>query len=66
MHNHAVAEQPAKRGRPRLPEADTGSNVSTWIRKTDHDRLCALARKHDVTVSQIVRTLIARTLTPPK
>jgi len=55
---------PAKRGRPRLPDAQAGNGVSTWLRKADHDKLCALARQHDVSVSKIVRQLLARALRP--
>jgi len=52
---------PAKpRGRPRATEP--GSCVSTWVRQSDHDALIRLAKKYDLTVSQVVARLLARTL----
>jgi len=51
---------PKPRGRPRVTEP--GSCVSTWVRQTDHDRLIQLAKKYDLTVSQVVARLLARTL----
>ena len=53
---------PAKRGRPRVPEAEAGTNVSTWITRAQHDRLCAIARRTDTSVSKVVRALVARGL----
>jgi len=48
------------RGRPRVPEP--GTNVSSWVRQADYDKLCELARKYDVSVSTVVRRLLTRTL----
>jgi len=48
------------RGRPRV--AESGSNVSAWIKTSHHDKLIAIAKKHDISVSRVVAALIARTL----
>jgi hypothetical protein len=52
----ADEKPPAKRGRPRedLPSA----RVTTWIRTPDYDRLLALAKQHETSLSGVVRDLL--------
>jgi hypothetical protein len=45
-----------KRGRPRVEEPR--SSVSTWVPSRLHDTLIDLAKKHDVSVSSMVRTML--------
>lgn len=52
-----MSEAPKKKGgRPRVAEPRHG--VSTWIRVTDYDSLLKLAKKHETSLSAIVRHLI--------
>jgi hypothetical protein len=49
---------PRKPGRP--PNPEPGSRVTTWIATSEHDRLVALAKARDQSISALVRTLIRR------
>lgn len=49
-------EQKRQRGRPRVEEP--GSTVSTWLPKSEHDRLIAIATRRGDSVSAIVRRLL--------
>jgi hypothetical protein len=51
-------EERRRRGRPKLEEP--GGPVSTWLRNGDHDRLIALARREQKSVSAFVRDLVKR------
>ena len=54
-----TAEQEKRlRGRPRSDEP--GSSVSAWLRAGDHDRLIALAKQEQKTISALVRELVTR------
>jgi hypothetical protein len=43
-------------GRPRTKEAK--SSVSSWIPATSHERLASISRRHDVSVSALVRRAV--------
>lgn len=45
-----------KRGRPR--EEEPGNTVATWLRAGDHDRLIAIAKREEKTISALVRELV--------
>lgn len=45
-----------KRGRPKHDEP--GSSVTAWLRAGEHDRLIALAKQEDKTISALVRELV--------
>jgi len=45
-----------RRGRPTVEEPRT--SVSTWVPATLHDRLIAVAKSHDVSVSEYVRKVL--------
>ena len=45
-----------KRGRPKSDEP--GSAVMTWLRAGEHDRLIALAKREEKTISALVRDLL--------
>jgi len=45
------------RGRPKV-EAPVGTSVTTWLRNGDHDRLLALAKREEKTISALVRELL--------
>ncbi len=49
-------EMPKPRGRPRVDEP--GSRVSTWMTVGEHDRLIALAKQQDQSVSKTLRDLV--------
>lgn len=51
-------------GRPKAPEPR--SSVSTWIPASRHDQLVRLAKQRGVSVSAVVRGLIAGSLSKPK
>ena len=46
----------ARRGRPRVTEPR--STVSTWVPASAHDRLIQLAKEHEVSVSEMVKSLL--------
>jgi len=48
------------RGRPYATTPK--SAIAAWIPTRDHDRIAQLALKHDVSVSKVVRRLLARAL----
>jgi len=52
-----------KGGRPRA--AEPGAVVSTWVAVSEYDRVIRLARKHDMSVSTLVRSLLKLRLPPP-
>jgi len=56
MSKKAVADPPAKGGRPRVDEP--GTSVSTWLRPGDHDKLIRLASLREMSVSALVRDLL--------
>jgi len=45
------------RGRPKVDDP-VGTSVTTWLRHGDHDRLLALAKRHEKTISALVRELL--------
>lgn len=45
-----------RRGRPKAEEP--GGPVTTWLRNGDHDRLIALAKREEKTISALVRELV--------
>ena len=45
-----------KRGRPKVDEP--GNAVATWLRPGDHDRLIAIAKREEKTISALVRELV--------
>jgi predicted DNA-binding ribbon-helix-helix protein len=49
-----------RRGRPRgtVP----GSAVTTWVPTEFHDKLSEIARRHDVSVSSLVRKVLSQAL----
>ena len=49
-----------KRGRPRAAEPST--NVCTWLKTKDYDRLLRLAARRDTSVSAILRRLVVTRL----
>lgn len=52
-----AADEPARRlGRPHA--ADKGASVTTWVRVRDYDKLLELAKKHDKSISGVVRDLL--------
>ena len=59
--NEREPETPRRRpGRPRLCESP--SSITTLIEPADHDRLIELAKRHDMSVSAVIRTILTRTL----
>jgi hypothetical protein len=48
----------APRGRGRPPAAEPGTNVHTWLRESEYDRLIACARRQRISVSSYVRRLV--------
>lgn len=44
-------------GRPRVNEPK-GSAVSTWLCKSEHDRLAQLAIRRETSISSLVRSLL--------
>ena len=46
-----------KRGRPRIIK-DSAASVTTWISTRHHERLSSIARRHDRSVSSVVRRAI--------
>lgn len=51
-----LREKP-KRGRPKADEP-VGSSVTAWLRPSEHDRLIALAKQEEKTISALVRELL--------
>jgi hypothetical protein len=51
---------PGKPGRP--PSLVKGCTVSTYLREPEIDRLARLARRHDMSLSGLLRQLIRREL----
>lgn len=52
-----MADDPKRpRGRPKADEP--GSAVMTWLRATEHDRLIALAKREEKTLSALIRELL--------
>jgi hypothetical protein len=49
------------RGRPRV-ETPQGSSVTAWLSNGDHDRLIALAKREEKTISALVRELLKLTV----
>lgn len=47
---------PRTRGRPRV--AEPGESVSTWLTVKEHDRVIALAKTEEVSISSLVRSLL--------
>lgn len=45
-----------KRGRPKADEPS--SPVTTWLPAGDHDRLIAIAKREEKTISALVRELV--------
>jgi hypothetical protein len=45
------------RGRPKV-EAPAANSVTTWLPAADHDRLIALAKREEKTISALVRELL--------
>ena len=45
-----------KIGRPKSEEP--GSPVMTWLKQSEHDRLIELAKKHETTISSLVRQFV--------
>jgi hypothetical protein len=45
-----------KRGRPRV--ADANVKLTTWIPRSSYDRIAELARKHDVSMSGVLRNMV--------
>lgn len=45
------------RGRPRVA-APAGASATTWLRGADYDRLIALAKREDKTLSALIRDLL--------
>lgn len=64
MKDHQVLVlTPRKRGRPRAPEP--GTNVQTWLRESEYDRLCEYAQRQRMSVSSLVRRLVVLRLPSP-
>ena len=55
MDGDAIPQQ-RKRGRPRIIK--DASSVTAWVPARHHDRLSSIARRHDVSVSTLVRRAI--------
>jgi len=55
MDGEAIPQR--KRGRPRVIK-DSASSVTTWISSRHHERLASIARRHDKSVSSVVRRAI--------
>jgi hypothetical protein len=55
MDGDAIPQR--KRGRPRVIK-DSASSVTAWVSTRHHDRLSSIARRHDVSVSALVRRAI--------
>jgi hypothetical protein len=49
-------DEKPKGGRPRAEVP--GARVSTWVRSPDYDKLLALAKQHETTISGVVRDLL--------
>lgn len=49
---------PKRRGRPKAAVA--GVTVGTWLRSSEYDQLIAVAKRHELSVSEFVRRLIHR------
>jgi hypothetical protein len=49
-------EEPRKPGRPRVADPKPGAAVSTWLPPADYDTIIKIAKKHDVTISALVRS----------
>jgi hypothetical protein len=47
---------PSRRGRPRVKDATVP--VTTWVPRSTFDRLTAYARKHDESMSAILRNMV--------
>lgn len=52
-----MTEKEKRRGRPKV-EDPAGSSVTAWLRPGEHDRLIALAKREDKTISALVRELV--------
>lgn len=53
-----TTEQLKRRGRP--PALEKGSAVTTWIPAREHDRIANIARRAGLSVSAVVRSLLAK------
>lgn len=56
--------QPRRRGRP--PAEEPKSTISAWIPAAQHDQLVRIAHQRGESVSQVVRTIVTRALTPAR
>jgi hypothetical protein len=52
-------DPPRARGRPKTEEP-AGTSVTTWLRISEYDRLMALAKREEQTLSALVRELLKR------
>jgi hypothetical protein len=50
--------QPAPRGRPRAKEP--GTALTTWVPKSEYDRLCRMANEQEQSLSRLVRQWLAK------
>ena len=50
-------EPPKRRGRPKAP--DRKVPATTWLRPAEHEKLLALAKRHEVSVSRVLRHLVS-------
>lgn len=52
--------EPKRRGRPALVEGEPSTPVNVRIPARDYDRACKIARRQDVSVSEVLRQGIRR------
>jgi hypothetical protein len=53
---------PPKRGRPPLPPEQTPTKVQVSVAPADYDRACEAARRQGVSIPEILRQGLRRTL----
>lgn len=58
MAETVAPDEPARRRRGRPNAPDNGVPVTTWLRGRDYDRLLELAKRHDKSLSGVVRDLL--------
>jgi len=52
------------RGRPRVDRRDTSQQVCVTLSTKEYDRLCAEARRGDLSIPAVIRKAIERRLKP--
>jgi hypothetical protein len=58
MHERRVTKRQDTRRRGRPPAQEPCTTLSTWIPNAHYDKLAEIARRHDVSMSTLVRRVI--------